>query len=213
MSDIEDEYSSGSSSLDQEAPPTSDSSDESDFDQPQEEPSEEPKLMTRFRRANAPVDATTDDITDETDGANDETDATTDDINGRSEEGFTTDATETPEATDSEMLSTSSIKSNSRWSTRPISTRSKGGLKVSKKTTTDPLYLQKLIDKDLRERIPISAFLQEKIVTMIKNTVGIKCKQCGSDNVYVESKQVRSADEAMTKFYTCLNCGNKWRFD
>lgn len=88
-----------------------------------------------------------------------------------------------------------------------------GGLKVSKKTKVDPLYLQKLIDNDLRKRIPIDAFKQKKIITMIKNTVGIKCKQCGSDNVYVESKQVRSADEAMTKFYTCLNCGNKWRFD
>lgn len=88
-----------------------------------------------------------------------------------------------------------------------------GGVKVSKKAKVDPLYLQRLIDKDLRERISIDAFKQDKIVTMIKNTVNIKCKACGSDNVFVESKQVRSADEAMTKFYTCLNCGNKWRFD
>lgn len=89
----------------------------------------------------------------------------------------------------------------------------RGGLKVSKKVKVDPLYLQNLINKDLRARIPIEAFKQEKLVTMVKNTVGIKCKACGSDNVYVESKQVRSADEAMTKFYTCLECGNKWRFD
>lgn len=109
--------------------------------------------------------------------------------------------------TESRMESTASVRSNaSRLSVS-------GGKKISKKTKLDPLYLQRLIDKDLRERIPISVFIQEKIVTMIKNTVGIKCKVCGSDNVYVESKQVRSADEAMTKFYTCLNCGNKWRFD
>ena len=88
-----------------------------------------------------------------------------------------------------------------------------GGRKISKKTKVDPLYLQRLIDRDLRAKIPISAFKQDIIVTMVKNTVGIICKVCGSDNVYVESKQVRSADEAMTKFYTCLNCGNKWRFD
>lgn len=88
-----------------------------------------------------------------------------------------------------------------------------GGVKVSKKAKVDPLYLQRLIDKDLRERISIDSFKQDKIDTMIKNTVNIKCKACGSDNVFVESKQVRSADEAMTKFYTCLNCGNKWRFD
>lgn len=88
-----------------------------------------------------------------------------------------------------------------------------GGVKVSKKQTVDLLYFQKLIDADLRARIPISAFIPDVVNTMVKNTVGIKCKVCGSDNVYVESRQVRSADEAMTKFYTCLNCGNKWRFD
>lgn len=88
-----------------------------------------------------------------------------------------------------------------------------GDTKTTKKARHDPLFIQRIIDADLREKIPIDAFKQDKIVTMIKNTVGIKCKQCGSDNVYVESRQVRSADEAMTKFYTCLNCGNKWRFD
>ena len=75
------------------------------------------------------------------------------------------------------------------------------------------LFFQKLIDADLRARIPISAFIPDVVITMVKNTVGIKCKVCGSDNIYVESRQMRSADEAMTKFYTCLNCGNKWRFD
>lgn len=104
------------------------------------------------------------------------------------------------ETDESEMLSTSSTKSTAKTG-------------KNKKKGIDPLYLQRLIDKDLRARIPIDAFKQARIITMVKNTVGIKCKKCGSDNVYVESKQVRSADEAMTKFYTCLNCGNKWRFD
>lgn len=118
------------------------------------------------------------------------------------------------EADDENFASSTSTASNlSFTSTTSRSSRFAGGVKVSKKKQIDPLYLQRLIDKDLRERIPIDAFKQKNIVTMVKNTVGIKCKQCGSDNVYVESKQVRSADEAMTKFYTCLNCGNKWRFD
>lgn len=99
-----------------------------------------------------------------------------------------------------DMLSTSSTKSSNKSS-------------KNKKKGVDPLYLQRLIDKDLRARISTDAFKQAKVVTMVKNTVGIKCKRCGSDNVNVESKQVRSADEAMTKFYTCLDCGNKWRFD
>lgn len=89
----------------------------------------------------------------------------------------------------------------------------KGGLKTSKKTKFDQLYIQRLINEDLRARIKTEGFKQEAIVTKIKNTVGIYCKVCKSDNVYVESKQVRSADEATTKFYTCLNCGNTWRFD
>lgn len=86
-----------------------------------------------------------------------------------------------------------------------------GGLKVAK-----PVYkstIQEEINKDLLERIPISAFLQEKIQVMVKNTVGIKCRKCGSEDVFCESKQLRSADEATTKIYTCLNCGNRWRVD
>lgn len=132
--------------------------------------------------------------------------------------------------TESEMQSNSSVISNKVVYKKPVIGAKKvvkvnnvnlndslnkqiGGVKVAKKPKYDPLYLQRLIDHELRERIPIDAFKQEKLVTQVKNTVGIKCKQCGSENVYVESKQVRSADEAMTKFYTCLNCGNKWRFD
>ena len=87
-----------------------------------------------------------------------------------------------------------------------------GGLKISKKLVTK-FTIQDEINKELLERIPISAFIQEKIQVMVKNTVGIKCRKCGSDNVYCQSKQLRAADEATTKLYTCLNCGNKWRID
>lgn len=116
-----------------------------------------------------------------------------------------------PFATETESFLTT-IDSEAITSTSSVR-RLTGGVKVSKKAKTDPLFIQRLINAVLKEKVPIDAFKQDKIVTMIKNTVGIKCKQCGSDNVYVESRQVRSADEAMTKFYTCLNCGNKWRFD
>lgn len=86
-----------------------------------------------------------------------------------------------------------------------------GGLKVSKKVFK--ASIQEDINKDLLERIPISAFIQETIKLMVKNTINIVCKKCGSDDVYCESKQLRSADEATTKIYTCLTCGNKWRVD
>lgn len=87
-----------------------------------------------------------------------------------------------------------------------------GGLKV-KKNVDHKSTIQESINEDLLRTINIQAFLQEAIQYMVKNTVGIKCKKCGSDNVWVESKQVRSSDEATSKFYTCLQCGNKWRVD
>lgn len=70
--------------------------------------------------------------------------------------------------------------------------------------------LQDKIYDDLRQ-IDFSEYKTKVIDVMIKNTVNIHCKNCKSDNVYVFSKQVRSADEATSKFYTCLDCGQKWR--
>lgn len=46
-----------------------------------------------------------------------------------------------------------------------------------------------------------------------KNKIGnsnVPCPKCGKTNTNVELKQTRSADEAMTPFYTCFNCGNTW---
>ena len=91
------------------------------------------------------------------------------------------------------------------------STRKRGGLKTAKHVIKSTL--QEDINKDLLERIPIDAFIQEHIQLIVKNTVGVICKKCGSDDVYCESRQLRSIDEATTKLYTCLNCGNKWRVD
>ena len=59
--------------------------------------------------------------------------------------------------------------------------------------------------------IDVSLYKTQETSVMIKNTVGVKCKVCGSDNVNLFTKQTRSADEASSRFYTCLNCGNKWR--
>lgn len=39
----------------------------------------------------------------------------------------------------------------------------------------------------------------------------IKCFSCGNRNVCTSEQQTRSADEPMTVFYECLDCGNKWR--
>ena len=70
--------------------------------------------------------------------------------------------------------------------------------------------LQLLINEDLDANIDLSLYKTQYVETMIKNTVNIYCKMCKSDNVYVFAKQTRSSDEATTKYYTCIDCGNKW---
>jgi transcription elongation factor S-II len=46
----------------------------------------------------------------------------------------------------------------------------------------------------------------------IKADAGLfKCRRCGKRKTSNYQKQTRCADEPMTVFVTCLNCGNKWR--
>lgn len=39
----------------------------------------------------------------------------------------------------------------------------------------------------------------------------IQCGKCKKKKVSFYEMQTRSGDEAMTTFYTCLNCGNRWK--
>ena len=43
------------------------------------------------------------------------------------------------------------------------------------------------------------------------NTINIKCRRCGGEQIYQSQKQTRAADEAATNIYLCLNCGYTWR--
>ena len=36
-------------------------------------------------------------------------------------------------------------------------------------------------------------------------------KQCGCTKAYYRQMQIRSADEPMTTFYKCVECGTQWR--
>lgn len=72
--------------------------------------------------------------------------------------------------------------------------------------------LQKYLNEIIDEQIPIERFVAAGInEKLIKNTYGIKCPKCGSEDVNEQEMQTRSADEASTKFFTCLRCSNKWR--
>jgi len=39
-----------------------------------------------------------------------------------------------------------------------------------------------------------------------------RCGKCGQKKVAYSQAQTRSADEPMTTFCTCMNCGNRWKF-
>lgn len=44
-------------------------------------------------------------------------------------------------------------------------------------------------------------------------TTEIKCPECGNMRASYEMKQIRSADESETRFFTCTECKKKWRED
>lgn len=37
------------------------------------------------------------------------------------------------------------------------------------------------------------------------------CPKCSNRKAYFMQIQIRSADEPMTTFYKCTNCGNQWK--
>lgn len=37
------------------------------------------------------------------------------------------------------------------------------------------------------------------------------CRRCGSSDVVTDNRQTRSADEGMTYFSACQDCGHRWR--
>ena len=44
-------------------------------------------------------------------------------------------------------------------------------------------------------------------------TTNARCPECGNDRAAYEMKQIRAADESETRFFTCTECGHKWRED
>jgi len=46
---------------------------------------------------------------------------------------------------------------------------------------------------------------------IVGNTDNYTCRKCKSNNCSYYQLQTRSADEPMTNFFQCLNCGNRWK--
>jgi DNA-directed RNA polymerase subunit M len=49
--------------------------------------------------------------------------------------------------------------------------------------------------------------------TEVGPTTKVRCPECGNDRARYEMKQIRAADESETRFFTCTECGHKWRED
>ena len=50
---------------------------------------------------------------------------------------------------------------------------------------------------------------EKKVISDSRNALS-RCGRCKSTNVENIARQVRSADEGMSVFSRCLDCGNKW---
>jgi DNA-directed RNA polymerase subunit M/transcription elongation factor TFIIS len=46
---------------------------------------------------------------------------------------------------------------------------------------------------------------------LVGNTDNYTCRRCKSNNCSYYQLQTRSADEPMTNYFQCLNCGNRWK--
>jgi len=46
---------------------------------------------------------------------------------------------------------------------------------------------------------------------LVGNTDNYTCRKCKSNNCSYYQLQTRSADEPMTNYFQCLNCGNRWK--
>ena len=93
----------------------------------------------------------------------------------------------------------------------------------------DTEYAQKLIGEDPTkiaymthqefnpEKWKIFIEKQQKIAEsmltskLTANTTSFKCRKCDSKNCSYYQMQIRSADEPMTSFVTCIDCENHWR--
>lgn len=65
-------------------------------------------------------------------------------------------------------------------------------------------------EKLIQEKIKRDKNLTED--TLCASTDEFKCYKCKQRKCTYYQLQTRSADEPMTTFVTCLNCGNKWKF-
>ena len=89
------------------------------------------------------------------------------------------------------------------------------------KITPDDLATMDVIDMvDKTKRKEINKAIENKVNSVrsdweqkhAKVTSGVyKCGKCGCDKTTQHEMQTRSADEPMTIFINCIECGNSWK--
>ena len=89
------------------------------------------------------------------------------------------------------------------------------------KITPDDLATMDVIDMvDKTKRKEINKAIENKVNSVrsdweqkhAKVTSGVyKCGKCGCDKTTQHEMQTRSADEPMTIFINCVECGNSWK--
>ncbi|KAL1353031.1 hypothetical protein HN51_016976 [Arachis hypogaea] len=62
----------------------------------------------------------------------------------------------------------------------------------------------KISAEDIRRELGINIIEEQKVQL---SKVNKKCDKCGHDEATFYTRQMRSADEGQTTFYTCLGCG------
>lgn len=67
--------------------------------------------------------------------------------------------------------------------------------------------------KKLREKFVKEAINDAQLATVQGTKTGLlKCGKCKKRNCTYNQVQTRSADEPMTTFVLCNECGNRWKF-
>lgn len=78
-------------------------------------------------------------------------------------------------------------------------------------------YLQRVRDQIDGHETRFKLMLSEKFEELERETRDkdqlVQCRKCNSTNVILDMRQVRSADESMTAFVSCLNCRSCFRMD
>jgi DNA-directed RNA polymerase subunit M/transcription elongation factor TFIIS len=68
-----------------------------------------------------------------------------------------------------------------------------------------PEHWKEIMDK---QKLKLKAAYEVKQVSM---TDAIKCGKCKNNKISYYELQIRSGDENMTQFFSCITCGHKWK--